>query len=185
VPGGGDERERILRAAVRLSAADGPSDLTITQIRRAAGVSRRNFDRYFASAPECVLASVEWLVGRASTRARVWANRDPDPAGRTFRLVLALCTQVSTNKPLARLAFGGLLEIGRDGLLCRERILATGAARMRENPSLSGSAESIAAEASAAAAWRVAEVEVIGGRAAGLPGLATLIDHILLAPADS
>lgn len=180
----GDERGRIVRAAVRLSAEDGPAALTITQIRRAAGVSRRSFDRYFATAPECVLASVEWLVLRAAARARLWANKDPDPVARTRRIALFLCSQVADNKALAPLIFEGLLEMGRDGMLCRERILATGAEQMREGANTTGSADTVAADASAAAAWRIAEMEVVGGRTGSLPRLAPLLDSILMVPVE-
>lgn len=178
-----DDRERILRAALKLSTAHGTANLTITQIRRAAGVSRRNFDRYFTNESECVLAAVEWLVGRAVAQARAWACRNPDPTSRTYRLILALSAQAASNQAVARLLFGGLLELGRDGLLCRERILAAGAARMQGDFSPSGPGDATAIEASAAAAWQMAEIDVMEGLAAGLPGKAALLDQVLLAPA--
>ncbi|MGD9735519.1 MAG: TetR/AcrR family transcriptional regulator [Solirubrobacterales bacterium] len=182
---GGDDRDRILRATVRLAAADGFAALTIPQIRRVAGVSRQSFNHYFASVPECFLAAVEWLVREAAVRARAWAIDEPNLDRRTHRLVLALCAQVARNNALAGLGFAGVLEAGRDGLLCRERILATGAENIRRDLQLTGGAGELPLEASVAAAWRVADVEVAAGRASRLPGLSALLTQMIMVPVRS
>jgi AcrR family transcriptional regulator len=182
---GGDDRDRILRATVRLAAADGFASLTIPRIRRVAGVSRKSFNGHFASARECFLASIEWMVGLAAARAWAWASSDPDRDLRTHKVILALCTQAARNPGLARLVFVGVLDAGRDGLLCRDRMLALGVASMRKDLLLVSPTDDLALEASIAAAWQVAGAEVTSGQPARLPGLSALLAHAILAPARS
>ncbi len=182
---GVDDRERILRATVRLAAASGVPSLTVPRIRQVAGVSRKSFNGHFTSVSECFLTSVEWLMSKAAARARAWASSDPDRDRRTHRLILALCTQAARNQALAGLAFAGVLDVGRAGLLRRDRILELGATSMREELPPLGPAADLALEASVAAVWQVADAEVSAGRATRLPALSALLTHMLMTPVRS
>jgi AcrR family transcriptional regulator len=179
----GDEKERILRATVRLAAANGLPGLTIPRIRRAAGVSRRTIDSHFENVTECFLDSLEWLVRSAAARARAWAGDEKDRDRRTARLLLSLSAQAARNNALAGLVFAGTVGAGRAGLISREHLVALGATAIHDDHGLSGVREALALEASVAATWRIAALEVEAGRGKRLPGLSPLLTHMVLAPA--
>jgi AcrR family transcriptional regulator len=178
----GDERQRILRATVRLATSDGLSGLTIPRIRRGAGVSRRSFDSHFESLTECFLDSLEWLATSAAARAEAWAGTDADPDRRTRRLLLALCAQAARNDALANLVFVGILDAGREGLVRREHLVTIAAAGVREDLPPVEHLGDLALGASVAAVWETARAEVASGRAKRLPGLSPLLAHLILAP---
>jgi AcrR family transcriptional regulator len=179
---GGDDRERILRATVRVAAADGFANLTIPQIRRVAGVSRQSFNTHFASVGECFLASLEWLVRSAAARAQAWAANEEDQVRRTHRLLIALCAQAARNGTVANLVLVGILDAGRTGLLSREGLLEVGAASMRRELAPYSPAGEVALSASMAAVWQIAATEVAAGRTNRLPGISPLLAHVILAP---
>lgn len=175
----GDERERLFRAAMRLAAKNRSRPLNITQIRVAAGVSRQRFDAHFDSPEECLLESIEWLATSAATRARRWAVVEEDPGRRTQRVILALCAQAARRSDLASLVFTGMANVGREGLLRRERLLSLCASELRA----SLPAPTPAAQAAAAAAWQIVEFEVASGGTACLPEAAPLLADVVLAAA--
>lgn len=177
----GDERERILRATLRLAASDGLPGLRIPRIRSVAGVSRRAFDSHFANVTECFLDAVEWLVRSAAARAQAWVERDAGWDRRTARLVLALCAQAARNGPLARLVFAGILDAGRDGLVRREQFLTIGAEWIQNDLARLATGPLVALEASVAAAWQIAYAEVAPEKTEHLPGLSPLLTHVILA----
>jgi AcrR family transcriptional regulator len=175
----GDERERILRATVRLAASGGFQDLTATEIRRHAGVSRRGFNAHFASPTECFLESIEWLASIAADRGWSWAAIETDPYRRMSRMIVALTAQAARNELLAKLVLAGAVEIGREGLLCRERLISEAAAQTRAaiGPAL---APPWTADASVAAVWHIATVEALTDKAKSLPRLAPLLVQLML-----
>lgn len=178
----GDERERILRATVRLAARNGLPGLRIPRIRSTAGVSRRAFDSHFANVTECFLDALEWLIRSAAARAQAWAEHDADWNRRTARFLLALCAQAARNGPLARLVLAGILDAGRDGLVRREQLLTIGAAGIQNNLPPLTTTSPLALDASLAAAWQIAYAEVAPGKAEYLPGLAPLLTQVVTAP---
>lgn len=178
----GDERQRILRATVRLATRDGLPGLTVPRIRRVAGVSRRSFDSHYASVSDCFLDSLEWLARSAAARAGAWAGSDGDTGRRLRRLLLALCAQAARNDALASLVLAGILDAGRDGLVRREHLIAIGAAEISKDLALLGPPGSLALGASVAAAWEIAGTEVAAGRAHRLPASSPLLAHLLLTP---
>lgn len=178
----GDDRQRIVRAAIRLAAADGFASLTVPRIRRVAGVSRRSFDAQFDSVPQCFLASLQWLAGVAATRARTWAASETNRERHIRRLLGALAAQVARNSVLANLVLIGVLEPGRSGLVCRESMVAVAAAAMRGELEPDTNRAEIALGASVAAIWEMAAAEVAAGRASRLPGQSQDLTDTLLIP---
>ncbi|HET7444457.1 MAG TPA: TetR/AcrR family transcriptional regulator [Solirubrobacterales bacterium] len=181
----GDDRERIIRATLRLAAADGFGGLTIPRIRVAAGVSRRSFDSYFPDVTDCFLDSLEWMLRSAAARARAWAAREADVDRRVQRLILALCAQAARNAVMTSLAFLAILEPGREGLIRRERLLTLAAASIRGELSPPGRVPDLSLEASVAAAWEIAQAEIRANRTASLPSLSSLLTYAVTAPARS
>jgi AcrR family transcriptional regulator len=174
------ERERILAAAASIAAAEGFGALSVTRIRQEAGVSRRAFDARFADAAECFLAAVASIVDAGTARAGVCAARARGREQRLRRGLLALCAQAARDERRARLALVEVLVPGRDGLLLREQLVGEVAGHLRSSSSEQMPAQ-IAAEASAAAVWRIAESALATGRARQLPALAALLSYIALA----
>jgi AcrR family transcriptional regulator len=178
----GDERERLLRAAVRLAAADGFAALTVPRVRTEAGVSRRRFDANYSDLDECFLDGVEAVAEESLALATAWAAEAEDWTGRVCREVLALCAQAARARPLARLAFLEIFGPGRQGLHRRERLVGRAATALRETAPKGQRPAPLAAEASVAAAWHIAQAEVAVGRTRQLPAIAPLLSYVLLAP---
>lgn len=176
-----DERARILRATLRLALADGFEGVTVARIRAASGVSRRGFDAEFGGAVDCLLDAIDRSATEATGKAARWAAREDDAVRRTYRLSLALCAIGARQERLADLILVQIVKPGRVGLLRRERLIGRGAMTMTSLP-VRGDSPDLAAEASVAAAWRIAGVEVALGRARRLPESAPLLGRLLLAP---
>lgn len=177
-----DDRARLLRAAVRLASRDGIATLTGPRLRADAGVSRQRFDACFTDIESCLLAATESLVEEAGRRASTWSTASRDWERRTCRFVMAVCEQAACQRREAHLAFIGMLGIGSEGLLRRERMVSRSAAGLCSTVPGSRKPSPIAAEASIAAAWRIAQSDVASGRARRLPSVAPLLSYVVLAP---
>jgi AcrR family transcriptional regulator len=177
-----DDRERLLRAAVKLATMEGFANVTAPRLRAEAGVSRRRFEAGFESLDECFLDGVETVAGEAAERARSWSKGTAGWERRTCRFVLALCAQAARDRASARLAFRGIFGAGRTGLLRRERMVGRVATELRATVPAARRPSPIAAEASVAAAWHIAQSDIAAGRARALPAVAPLLSYVVLAP---
>jgi AcrR family transcriptional regulator len=171
--------ERILSAVSRMSVANGYASLTVSKIRREAGVSRRKFDERFADSKTCFLTAIESLAARAAQRAVSWAAAGGGTGKFDVRTVLAMCAIGARNQRQAELVLATVLAPGRDGLQCRERLISEAAAWLSTEGRLTHSRGSIEAEASVAATWLVAQREVLDGKAEALPRRAALFYSLL------
>jgi AcrR family transcriptional regulator len=179
----GNERRRILTAAVKLGVRGGFASLTVPKVRAEAGVSRRSFDGRFRDVTECFLEAVEAVVLDAAAHAgRRTIGAGSSEAG-IRRLVAVLCTEVARKPHLARLAFVEIFAAGKGGLERRERLVSLGAGQLVDGAPLERPPSELAAEASVAAAWGIAHTAIATGRASELPRLAPLLEFVLLAPA--
>jgi AcrR family transcriptional regulator len=177
----GDERARILSATLRVGAREGYAALTVPRIRSEAAVSRRSFDNCFAGVEDCFLGAVEALALAAIACAeRLMARADPQVG--IERAALALCTEASRNRPLARLALIGILAPGLAGLRRRQHLIDVAAARLRAVPPPGRRPTQLAQAASVAAVWQLlaAELSMRGG--GDLRRLAPAVAHVLIAP---
>lgn len=175
-------RSRLLTAALKLAAADGPAQMTVLRLRREAGVSRRLFDSTFGGVEECFLEAVEATAGKAAAGARDWCDGSAEWKQSTCRFTLALCAQAARNRTWARLIFLGVFAAGRTGLLRRERMIGTVTKELRSTLPADQTPPSVIAEASVAAAWHIAQSDIAARRARALPMVAPLLSYILLAP---
>ena len=96
--------------------------------------------------------------------------------------MLALCVQAARNRPLARLIFLEIFAPGKVGLLRRERFVTEMSEALRLTVPAAMRPSPLAAEASVAAAWHIAQIDVAAGRANELPRVAPLLSYILLTP---
>ncbi len=176
------DRERLLRAAVKVVTADGLTALTPPRLRAEAEVSRRSFDALYKSVDECFLDSIETVATDAATEAREWSTAAPDWQRQTCRFTLAICAQAARNRPQARLAFLATLATGRAGFLRRERMVIHLASFLRATVPSPRRPSVLTAEASTAASWQLAQSTLTAGRARSLPRLSPLMTYLVLAP---
>jgi len=177
-----DERERLLRAAAKVATADGFAGLTTRNVRAEAGVSRRGFDATFDDLDQCFLAAVETIAEESVVRASAWAAGVEDWRIRICRAILALCAQAARDQSLARVTFLEIFRPGRPGLLRRERLIGRATTALLQAAPPGQRPSQVAAEASVAAAWRIAHADIAAGRARQLPRIAPLLSYVVLAP---
>jgi AcrR family transcriptional regulator len=175
-------RDHSLREAVRVALTDGFDKLTASRVRAEAGISRHAFDAEFADLDECFLEAVEMVAGEALGRAVAWSSTTSDWAVRTCQAVLILCVQAARDRSLARLIFLEIFAPGKAGLLRRERFVTEVAAALRSTVPAEVRPSPLAAEASVAAAWHIAQADIAAGRARELPQVAPLFSYIVLTP---
>jgi AcrR family transcriptional regulator len=178
----GDDRQRLMRAAIRLATPEGFAKLTVSQLRAETGISRRRFDSCFGSLEDCFLDALDSSVGDAVTKAGVWATAPDRWEQRVCRFVLALCAQAARDRGLARLTFLGIFAAGLPGLLGRERMIGRAAAGLRTLVPPESQPSPIVAEASVAAVWHIVQSDIAANRSRGLPLVAPLLSYVLLAP---
>ncbi len=179
---GASGRERSLRAAVGIAMKDGFAALSESRVRGDAGVSVGSFKAEFADLDECFLDGVETAGSEALERAIAWSSTTSDWAARTCRAVLALCVEAARDRALARLVFLEIFAPGKDGLLRRERLVTNMSEAFRQTIPAEVRPSPLATEASIAAAWHIAQVDVAAGRTKELPQVAPLLSYILLTP---
>jgi AcrR family transcriptional regulator len=165
----GDERRRILAAAVKLARTGGYSSLTVSKVRAEAAVSRRRLDAYFDDVADCFLEAVQELA----LSAAAGANRQRADA------IGILWAEIAAEPATAQLVFVEILAPGRKGLERRERLVSLAAQRFGSADTDSGRSDRLAAEASAAGAWAIAEAEVRSATKIEPSGLALLLTHVV------
>lgn len=176
-----DDRRRLLQTVMRLASRDGFDALTAPGVRRDAGVSRRHFDQLFRGVDDCFLNGIDAVVESTATEA----NRSlvvENWTRRTHRSIAALCADAADNRQLARVTFLEIFAPGRDGLLQREKIIGSAARALRRTIPLAERPSCLVSEASVAAAWHVAQADVVAGRTRNLPDVAPLLSYLVMAP---
>jgi AcrR family transcriptional regulator len=180
--GPGNEEGRILSAAAKLGAANGFAMLTVPKVRAEAGVSRRNFDARFANVGECFLAAIEALVVSAAACADKTARETSSWERWVCAGLESLCAQAAQHPQLARLTMVEIFAPGREGLERRERLVSLGAEQLRAAAPADRRPTELVAEASVAAAWRIAHAEIAAGRPGDVGRLAPVLAYVILAP---
>jgi AcrR family transcriptional regulator len=178
-----DDREIILRAAMKLCVLEGYGRLTVTAIRREAGVSRRSFDAHFSGVSDCFLQAVETLMTNNVAAAESEARRARSWERGVVRIVAALCARLARDPAQTRLAVLEILSPGGEGLERSEGIVTHWAERLRRTAPEGMRPDPLAAEASVAAIWGIARTEIVAGRADRIGDVAAEMAFILLAPA--
>jgi AcrR family transcriptional regulator len=179
----GDERGAILAAAADLTAKDGYTALTVTSIRRAAGVSRRRFEAHFEGVDDCFLAAVELPIGRAMARARAAFLSSESWPRAIYRGFAALCAQIAADPVLRRLAFFEVLAAGCEAVRWRARFATDLGMLIRHSSPPGLQPSELDAEASVGAVLALLHNQVISGRVSQLPQLAGTLAYLVLAPA--
>lgn len=178
-----DDRTRILHAAARLAAEGGYGQLTIPQIRAAAGVSRKRFDDHFEDAQGCFIAALEHHSNRALAYAATAGTTARSWPGGMHRVLHALCAYVAADPVFARLAFIEVFAAGPGGVRRRGRIIESIAKSLRASAPARLRPSETSADASVGAIWGILHWHVATGRAHLLPQITATLSYLALAPA--
>ncbi|MBS1893791.1 MAG: TetR family transcriptional regulator, partial [Actinobacteria bacterium] len=115
----GNERMMILSGVSQLAARDRYVALSATDIRKAAGISRRRFEMHFDGVADCYLAAIEALARDLLAEAKVaFRSAESWPAG-IYRAVSRLCEVLAEDPALLTLAFAEPLAWEGAGLRWR------------------------------------------------------------------
>jgi len=160
------QRARLHGATIEAVAAQGYPALTVSQLVRLAGISRRTFYEHFADREACFLASHDAIVASAARHAAQAESLEG-----AFE---ALAREIAAEPKAARLALVDVLAAGPAGV---ERIGRTRAAVERALAErLAGPGEAplppAVARGIAGGIWHVARRRLLEDRAHELPQLA-------------
>jgi AcrR family transcriptional regulator len=178
------QRERLIAAVVRTSAAQGYQSTSVADILKAAGVGRESFYRQFKDKEDCFIAANETLVDRLDARVdEACEGQGPWPE-QVRRALAATLFWLASDPDVARVM---IVEIGIVGPIAGDRfrstfgrliaILEDGAELVEGAPKL----PNIASIAGGAVFARVYE-EVVHGNATELPRLVPQLTFELLLP---
>jgi AcrR family transcriptional regulator len=116
------QRERLIAAVVRVTAAKGYQATSVADILKAAGVGRESFYRYFENKEDCFLAANDMLTDDLEAEV-VEAYSQPGPWPTRVRVGLArVLTWLAADPDIARVM---MLEMGTVGPVATERFHAT------------------------------------------------------------
>jgi AcrR family transcriptional regulator len=116
------QRERLLAAVVRVTAAEGYQTTSVADILKEAGVGRESFYRHFRDKEDCFIAAndalvsdLETKVGEAYEQTGAWPERIRNG-------LMATLDWFASNPELARVM---LIEMGTVGPVASERFRET------------------------------------------------------------
>jgi AcrR family transcriptional regulator len=116
------QRERLIAAVVRVTAAKGYQATSVADILKAAGVGRESFYRYFENKEDCFLAANDMLIDDLEAGV-VEAYGQPAPWPARVRMGLAkVLTWLAADPDIARVM---MIEMGTVGPVATERFHAT------------------------------------------------------------
>jgi AcrR family transcriptional regulator len=174
------QRERLLAAVVRVTAAKGYQATSVADILEAAGVGRESFYKHFKDKEDCFVAAFDMLVDEFEGRVGD-AYEQPGPWAQRVRLGLSVALEWLAAEPdVAR-------EMGTVGPIAIDRFWSTFhrfAAILDEGAETGEHASSLPNIASIAggAVFACVYEELVLGNASELGRLAPLLTFELLLP---
>jgi AcrR family transcriptional regulator len=178
------QRERLLAAVVRVTAAKGYEAMSVADILAEAGVGRESFYDLFEDKQDCVLAAHTLLIDHLETTVRAVYDEPGPWVDRVRRAMVTMLDWFAADPAAARVT---LVELAAMGPVSRERfqeifdrfsrILEEGREGSEPDPERPHAAQ-LAISAGLA---RVYE-EVVRGRAAELPSLLPELTYEVLVP---
>ncbi|HEU4944460.1 MAG TPA: TetR/AcrR family transcriptional regulator, partial [Solirubrobacterales bacterium] len=115
------QRERLFGAAVACVAEKGVEATTVADLLELSGVSRSAFYEHFHDKDDCVLATFEAIVAKATEAVEEGLKGDGPIERRARRMFRAQLEQVGAQAPAAKLCFCEIYEVGERGRLAVER----------------------------------------------------------------
>ena len=156
-------RGRLRAVTMRIALRDGYGALTLSQLRKEAEVSRRQFEAEFSDLDACFLDAVEHLAISASEGAGNIAGGTHDWKEWPMSAAL-LCELGAAESALARLALVDIYSAGSSGLYAKEHLISRATSRLRATIPTNQRPPLLFTEASIAGAWSVANGEFASRR---------------------
>jgi AcrR family transcriptional regulator len=180
------QRERIVRAAARVSVEHGYETLSIPTITSAAGISNQTFYEHFSGKRDAFLAAFEIFGTEVLGRAAAAYAAQPDQATGIAVGTKVILEQVVANELLARLSFFELPAAGPIAFERADAILDGFGAMLAPWPDEANRRPptQVLTEAIPSGVWEVVQHEIANGRLASLPELAPEITRLALMPFD-
>ena len=179
----GEERTRVLRASAVIAALHGYARLSPERTAALLGISPDAIPARDRDPERCFLGALELLAAEALAVFRRAAREGEDWADGVRRGATALLAHLAARPLLGRLACVEAYALGPPALERVALLLGRFAALLRGAVPAARAPTQLAAEASAAAVWRLVHLHVTRGRAGDLPALAEHASYLLLAPA--
>jgi AcrR family transcriptional regulator/DNA-binding MarR family transcriptional regulator len=133
------QRARMLDAMVRAACEKGAANVTVANVTRRAGVSRRTFYEIFDGSRDCLSAAVEEALTRARERVLPAYEAAPDAWRDQIRAGLVALLGFFDEQPeMARLLIVEWLAAGPEGLERRRQVLERIASAVDEGRTLTG-----------------------------------------------
>ncbi|MDR3454031.1 MAG: TetR/AcrR family transcriptional regulator [Rhodoferax sp.] len=117
-----EHRHRLLEGLAQAVAEKGYADVTIADIVREAGVSRRTFYEHFAGKPQALIALFEAASRNALQVLRAAIDPARDWQAQVEQAMTAYLGCLAQNPVLLRTLFIDILGLGAPGLAARRRV---------------------------------------------------------------
>jgi AcrR family transcriptional regulator len=181
------ERERLLEAMVRSTAANGYEATTVAHVIASAGLSRDVFDEMFADKESCFLAAydaaVDVLVAHVAAAYESAAGEPwPDRIAAALR---ALAELFATEADIARMAVVEVTAVGEDARLHYRDALGRFTPFLEEGRAFASRADALPADTARFAIGGATAMifdEVRAGRTAELPQMVPDLAFAVLMP---
>lgn len=176
------DRALILASVAKLTTTTTYSDLTVSAIRRGAGVSRKVFNSHFEDVEGSFVAAMEQRTGAALAQAARAQAAGSTWSGGLYRAISALCDEIAADPLLIGVCLADDFKSNSTGSRVRTRLIATVADQLSDSTSPSGPPSALVAEASAGASWALLHHHVIRALAHSSPQVAATLAFMALAP---
>ena len=173
------DRALLLTAVAKLAATQGYENLTVRDIRDAAGSSPRRFEASFNGVEECFLAAFEEKVKEAlaeAAAARAAANSWEEG----IRSAAAtICARIAADPLFARICFEKVQVVGPRGVRSRLEAIDEAASCYRATLPSGSDASELAAEIAIGTSWELIDQHVADGQLGQVIRLAPVLAGLL------
>lgn len=176
------QRERLLAAVVRVSAAKGYEATSVADILEEAGVGRESFYELFDDKRDCILAAHAALVDHLEATVKAVYDEPGPWTGRVRKSVAAMLEWFAADPAAAKVT---VVELAAVGSISRRRFqedFQRFTKLLEEGREDSGPGRPQAAELAIGAGLARVYEEVIRGRTADLPKMLPELTYEVLVP---
>lgn len=177
------QRERLLAAVVRVTAAKGYEATTVADILEEAGVGRESFYELFDDKRDCMLAAHAILIEDLETKVRAAYNESGAWEGRVTNALAAALEWFAADPAAAKFT---VIELAAVGPVSRDRfqLIFTRFVELLDEGMDEAARAGVTQATSLAVGAALARIyeEVVLGRAAQLPSLLPALTYELLVP---
>ncbi|HEX5309497.1 MAG TPA: TetR/AcrR family transcriptional regulator [Solirubrobacteraceae bacterium] len=181
-PPPGDDRTRILLAALHIAGTRGVLSLSPGAIARSAEVSESAFSELFDDGYQCIISALEhayrWELQRivsAGIAAHDWQSG-------VQRALTTLAYDIANEPVRANVAFAEVLALGRTGIDCRESLMRGFARALATSARHPLRLSEVVAEAIVGALWEIIRHHLVRGEGWRLPQITGQLSYLVLTP---